>query len=108
MAAVPRKLPHAVLSMSADDVSTKPPAMSALCGCLMAVPTRRRHSPIRLAAAKVPVDRERSDLKDLIRRDYSPTSRPPQARTGALAQLPGEPQLHVIIARKQAVRSRLV
>jgi hypothetical protein len=74
----------------------------------LTVPTRRRHSPIRLAAAKVPVDRERSDLKDLIRRDYSPTSRPPQARTGALAQLPGEPQLHVIIARKQAVRSRLV
>lgn len=42
MAAVPRKLPHAVLSMPADDVSTKPAAMSALCGRLMAVPTQRR------------------------------------------------------------------
>ncbi len=45
MAAVPRKLPHAVLSMSADDVSTKPAAMSALCSCLMAVPTQRSFSP---------------------------------------------------------------
>lgn len=31
-----------VLSMSADDVSTKPAAMSALCGCFMAIPTRSR------------------------------------------------------------------
>ena len=48
MAAVPRKLPHAVLSMPADDVSTQPAAMSALCGRLMVVPTHFGRSGYRI------------------------------------------------------------